>query len=119
MAESDSCSRHVLDEYHMSPAVQAAFERPVLKLGTIVRLTQHELAMLHALPLMIRDLRPDQDIAREGDRPSQCCLIVEALAYRNKIVGEGKRQIFSYHISGDTPICRAFIWRGWTIMSAR
>ncbi len=87
----------------MSTAARAAFERLVLKLNTIIRLSEHERDTLFNLPLLIRDLRPDQDIVREGDRPSQCCLIVEGLAYRYKLVGEGKRQIFSYHISGDTP----------------
>jgi CRP-like cAMP-binding protein len=87
----------------MASGAKAAFERLVSKLSTIIKLTEHELAALSSLPLLIRDLRPDQDIVRDGDRPSQCCLIVEGLAYRYKIVGQGKRQIFSYHISGDTP----------------
>src|SRR5882757_11311323 len=87
----------------MSSAAEAAFNRLVLKLNTIIRLTDHEMRAISSLPLIIRDLRPDQDIVREGDRPSQCCLIVEGLAYRYKIVGEGRRQIFSYHIAGDTP----------------
>ena len=87
----------------MSSAAKLAFDRLAMKLNTIVRLTAEELSSISSLPLIIRDLRPDQDIVREGDRPSQCCLIIEGLAYRYKIVGEGRRQIFSYHIAGDTP----------------
>jgi CRP-like cAMP-binding protein len=40
---------------------------------------------------------------REGDRPSECCLILEGFAYRYKLTEEGKRQIFSFHIPGDIP----------------
>jgi len=87
----------------MSSAAKTAFERLAMKLNTIIRLTDEELRSISSLPLIIRELRPDQDIVREGDRPTQCCLIIEGLAYRYKIVGEGRRQIFSYHISGDTP----------------
>src|SRR4051794_28062681 len=76
------------EERAMSMAVNAAFERLVLKLNTIVRLTEAEKQSIMSLPLIIRDLRPDQDIVREGDRPTQCCLIVEGLAYRYKIVGD-------------------------------
>ena len=40
---------------------------------------------------------------REGDRPSECCLIVAGFACRYKITAEGKRQILSFHIAGDIP----------------
>ena len=44
-----------------------------------------------------------QDLVREGDRPSECCLVLEGFAYRYKLTQEGKRQIFSFHIPGDIP----------------
>jgi CRP-like cAMP-binding protein len=50
-----------------------------------------------------RTLRAGQDIVREGDRPSQCCLLLEGFAYRYKLLEEGRRQIFSFHIPGDMP----------------
>jgi CRP-like cAMP-binding protein len=51
----------------------------------------------------LRDLKADQDIVRDHDRPSQCCLILEGFACRYKITPGGKRQIFSFHIPGDIP----------------
>jgi CRP-like cAMP-binding protein len=51
----------------------------------------------------IRILNASQDIVREGDKPSQCCLILDGWTCRYKIVGEGKRQILSFHIPGDIP----------------
>jgi CRP-like cAMP-binding protein len=35
--------------------------------------------------------------------PSECCLIVDGFACRYKLLQDGKRQIMSYHISGDIP----------------
>jgi CRP-like cAMP-binding protein len=40
---------------------------------------------------------------KEGDRPLDCCLIVQGFVARYKLLGEGQRQIFSFHIPGDIP----------------
>src|SRR5829696_6564425 len=53
--------------------------------------------------MMVRNLKADQDIVRDHDRPSQCCLILEGFACRYKVIEGGKRQIFSFHIPGDIP----------------
>jgi CRP-like cAMP-binding protein len=75
----------------------------VRKLGTIFDLTVEERHGIAKLPVTIRDLKEDLDIVRDGDRPSQCCLILEGFAFRYKILEGGKRQIFSFHIPGDIP----------------
>jgi CRP-like cAMP-binding protein len=56
-----------------------------------------------ALPVTVRELKADQDIVRDQDRPSQCCAILEGFACRYKMLPGGKRQIFSFHIPGDIP----------------
>ena len=48
-----------------------------------------------------RDVGADQDLVRDGDRPSECVLILEGFACRYKILPSGKRQIMSFHIPGD------------------
>ena len=53
--------------------------------------------------MTLRDLRADQDVIREQDRTSQCCLIIDGFACRYKILPSGKRQIFSFQIPGDIP----------------
>jgi CRP-like cAMP-binding protein len=55
------------------------------------------------LPLSVQQVGSDQDIVREGDRPSECCLLIEGFACRYKVTEEGKRQIFSFHTPGDIP----------------
>jgi CRP-like cAMP-binding protein len=78
--------------------------RPLIrKLETIVDLTGDEHDAIASLPFMARDMKAGQDIVRDHDRPSQCCLILEGYAFRYKILDEGQRQIMSFHIPGDIP----------------
>src|SRR5215212_1441734 len=58
---------------------------------------------ISALPVTLRSYKPGQDLCREGDKPTQSCLMIEGFACRSKIVGDGRRQIFSFHIPGDVP----------------
>lgn len=75
----------------------------VRKLESIAPLAPDESAAVLRLPLRLKSLPARQDIVREGDVPSECCLVVEGFAYRYILTGEGKRQILSFHISGDVP----------------
>jgi CRP-like cAMP-binding protein len=78
--------------------------RPLIrKLETIVDLNADERDAIESLPFMARDMKAGQDIVRDHDRPSQCCLILEGYAFRYKILDEGQRQIMSFHIPGDIP----------------
>jgi CRP-like cAMP-binding protein len=73
------------------------------KLESIAPLSAEEKAALERLPLRIRDVPADQDIVREGDRPSECCLVIDGFACRYLMTDDGKRQILSFHITGDIP----------------
>ena len=75
----------------------------IRKLESIATLTDEERRAVESLPAKTRVLQPHQDIVRDGDHPSQCCLILEGWACRYKLLGEGRRQIFSFHIAGDIP----------------
>jgi CRP-like cAMP-binding protein len=58
---------------------------------------------LAALPMQVLDLKTDQDVVREGDRPTRCCILLEGFAVGTKVTGEGKRQILAYYMPGDIP----------------
>jgi CRP-like cAMP-binding protein len=75
----------------------------IRKLESIFDLSDEERNAVVDLPLQVRVLKAGQDIVRERDRPSQCCALLDGLACRYKLIGEGKRQIFSFHIAGDIP----------------
>ncbi|WP_414472874.1 Crp/Fnr family transcriptional regulator [Microvirga sp. M2] len=75
----------------------------IRKLESIARLAPAEKAALQRLPLRLKTIAADQDIVSEGDTPSECCLIVEGFACRYNVTAQGRRQIQSFHISGDIP----------------
>src|SRR3954454_7187883 len=73
------------------------------KLESILVLSEDERDVPRPVSGTIKTVGPRQDLVREGDRPSECCLILEGFAYRYKLTESGKRQIFSFHIPGDIP----------------
>jgi len=75
----------------------------VRKLASIVVLSDAERSTLLGLAATVRNVGADEEIVHEGDRPSECCLIVDGFACRYKTTEAGKRQIFSFHIPGDIP----------------
>src|SRR3954453_14510458 len=75
----------------------------IRKLESIGHLSDEERGAIQSLPARTRVLKPGQDIVRDGDKPSQSCLILDGWACRYKIVGKGRRQIFSFHVPGDIP----------------
>jgi CRP-like cAMP-binding protein len=94
------CSRLTRSTY----VTQSNSAHPInRKMESIFDLSADERTAIADLPLLIREFKAGQDVARERDRPSQCCVMLEGLACRYKILPGGRRQIFSFHIPGDIP----------------
>jgi CRP-like cAMP-binding protein len=89
----------------MSDPAQLHPEHNILirKLRSISPLAEDEKNCLATLQFTTRSVPADQDIVREGDRPSECCLVIEGFVCRYKLTDEGRRQIFSFHLPGDIP----------------
>ncbi len=75
----------------------------ITKLQSILTLSDEECAAILRLPMHIMGLRADQDIVREGDRPTRSCALLEGIACTYKIIDTGKRQIMAFHVPGDVP----------------
>jgi CRP-like cAMP-binding protein len=75
----------------------------VRKLESIFTLTDDERQALENLPMQVVAIKADQDIVREGDRPSRSCLILSGFACTYKVTAGGKRQIVSFNLPGDIP----------------
>jgi CRP-like cAMP-binding protein len=56
---------------------------------------------LLALPYSKRQLGAGQYIIWDGDKPQYACILLSGFAYRQKIAGNGGRQILSIHMEGD------------------
>jgi CRP-like cAMP-binding protein len=75
----------------------------IQKLDSVFDLTEDDHRALQKLPMQAAALKADQDIVREGDRPSRCCLILSGFTATYKVSGGGKRQIMTFGIAGDIP----------------
>src|SRR3978361_558990 len=82
---------------------QHATSMLIRKLESIATLSDEERQAIKSLPVRISTLNARQDIVRDGDKPSHCCLILDGWTCRYKLLSQGKRQIFSFHIPGDIP----------------
>lgn len=87
----------------MAPIPSHATHMLIRKLESIACLSEEERQAITRLPVSTRSLGSHQDIVREKDRPSQCCLLLEGWACRYQVLSGGNRQIFSFHIPGDIP----------------
>jgi CRP-like cAMP-binding protein len=74
--------------------------RKLISLGPV---TPSEAAAVEALPLTLREYKAGHEIVRDRDRPTHACVLLRGLCCRFKIVGDGARQINSFHIPGDIP----------------
>ncbi len=75
----------------------------IRKLESIATVSEAERQAIRSLPIRTQTLNARQDIVRDGDKPSHCCLILDGWACRYKLLSQGKRQILSFHIAGDIP----------------
>jgi CRP-like cAMP-binding protein len=75
----------------------------IRKIESIFTLSDDERQALENLPMQVAVIKNDQDIVREGDRPSRSCLILSGFTATYKITIGGKRQIVAFGIPGDIP----------------
>jgi CRP-like cAMP-binding protein len=73
----------------------------IRKLESIFDLSEDERQALANLPMRVMSIKADQDIVREGDRPSRCGLLLSGFACTYKVTLGGKRQIVAFGIPGD------------------
>jgi CRP-like cAMP-binding protein len=71
------------------------------KLEVHAALSDEDRAAVLALPHVVRTLEPQSYTVREGDPPQHCAVLVSGFAYRQKLTGDGGRQIVAIHIPGE------------------
>ncbi len=83
--------------------MSANIEPLIRKLESIGELSAEDRRAIASLPLHVKQLRADEDAVRDGDVPSECCLLIEGFMHRYKMLPDGKRQILAFHTPGDIP----------------
>jgi CRP-like cAMP-binding protein len=66
-------------------------------------ISDEDIATILALPITVKDYPAERPVVRDGQRATECCLIVEGFCIRSKTLSDGKRQILSIHIPGEIP----------------
>ena len=64
-------------------------------------LSDQERSVIEGVSFPVRQIEGDQDIAREGDRPTHCPLLLEGFACRYKTLESGQRQVMALHVPTD------------------
>ena len=64
-------------------------------------LSEEDEAALLALPYRLIKYRPQEYLVREGDTPQSSCLMLSGFSVRQKVAGNGGRQVFAIHMRGD------------------
>jgi len=64
-------------------------------------LPQEDRQLVLGLPFRLRKLDSGSYLLREGDLPAHCSVLVEGYAFRQKVTGDGSRQIIAMCIPGD------------------
>jgi CRP-like cAMP-binding protein len=75
----------------------------VKRLRVTADLSAEDEHAIRTLPITLKRPRSGEQFISTGDRPSACCLIVDGFVMRSKIVGDGNRQVLSFHQPGDIP----------------
>ena len=75
----------------------------IRKIESIFALTEDERQALENLPMQLAVIKENQDIVREGDRPSRSFVILSGVTCTYKVSQDGKRQIMTFDIAGDIP----------------
>src|SRR3954466_6011910 len=87
----------------LHPDKEAVVGSLIRRLRESTALDDADAEAIGSLPVMVKQFRPDQPIVTKGDRPLECCLLVEGFCVRAKTTSDGRRQILSIHIPGEIP----------------
>lgn len=85
----------------MSLSGQNILSGLVNKLARLGNIDERDREAIDSLPARAAQYRSSHHLVREGDIPSECCLLIDGYACRHKVTGAGDRQIVSFHLPGD------------------
>jgi CRP-like cAMP-binding protein len=71
------------------------------------RLSGEDVAEISSLSYSTKELKPDEDLIRQGDDPSVSALVLSGLVARYHLLQNGGRQYLSFHMAGDMPDSQA------------
>lgn len=67
------------------------------------RLGDEDVGQVEKLSYITRQFEPNEDLIRQGDTPKAAALVMSGTVGRYHLLGDGRRQYLSFHITGDMP----------------
>lgn len=84
-----------------NPPPRATLEPMVRKLEYRLKLDEDDRSAVLALPHTIKTVGHRDYVVREGDRAEYSCLLLAGFAVRQKVAGNGNRQILAIQMKGE------------------
>jgi CRP-like cAMP-binding protein len=67
----------------------------------LTHLSEDDRAAVHSLPFTRKSFGKDGYLVREGQQVTECCVLLRGMAFRQKLLRDGSRQIISFHIPSE------------------
>jgi CRP-like cAMP-binding protein len=83
------------------PTTKSSLQLMLRKLSAHSPLGEDDRKAILALPCTVRTIEPQGYIVREGDATNMCGVLVTGFAFRQKLTGDGSRQIVALQVPGD------------------
>jgi CRP-like cAMP-binding protein len=77
------------------------YSRLLHRLERLSTLSAHDRQSIAELPLTVANFSGNEVVARQGDSPSRCTLVLGGFLYGHKQVNGSRRQITSFYVPGD------------------
>jgi CRP-like cAMP-binding protein len=77
-------------------------QKLIRRLQAVVGLSEDDRSKLANMPHTVKEFTDGEYIVREGDRASQCAIVMSGFVFRQKIV-RARAQILSIYLGGDMP----------------
>jgi CRP-like cAMP-binding protein len=79
----------------------------IRKLKEHSRLSGEDVTEICSLSYSTKQLKPNEDLIRQGDDPSVSALVLSGMVARYHLLLDGGRQYLSFHMAGDMPDSQA------------
>lgn len=83
------------------PNSHKTLERLVQNLELRAELSEEDRCAILDLPFTTRTMEAASYLVREGEPPQQCGVLLSGFAFRQKLTGDGDRQIVALHLPGE------------------
>ena len=85
------------------------YSRLLYRLERSNALSPQDRQRIAELPLTVTNFAANQEVARQGDAPSRCTLVLGGFLYSHKLASGSRRQITSFLVPGDIADLQAVV----------